>query len=209
MKKKLMRSRTDAHLAGVCGGLADYFNIDVKIIRILWVISAFFGGPSIGAYIICAIIIPKEPVREKKTETYEKPVYESYSKKEEEIKEEVKVEEDEYHDEVKEETYESESNDSKDDYFNTDYDDIYDSYNEDQVYDEPSDDYREDYEKYDQVETRNNNMIYLGLGLIALGAFLVLKIIFPTLSSTIMWPAILIIGGFLLLTRNNDAKENE
>lgn len=62
MNGKLRRSRTDSKLAGVCGGLAKYFNIDVTIIRALWVISAFFGGPSIGIYILCAIIIPKETV---------------------------------------------------------------------------------------------------------------------------------------------------
>lgn len=206
MKKKLTRSRTDAHLAGVCGGLAAYFNIDVKIIRILWVISAFFGGPSIGAYIICAIIIPKEPAIKKKTETYEKPVYESYSKNEETTEEVYKEESLE---DKEEEKTSNDENLEEDDYFSTEDDDIYDSYSGEERYDDTSEDYRNDYESYDEVKSNNNNMIYLGLGLIALGAILVLKIIFPALSSTIMWPAILIIGGFLLLTRNNDAKENE
>jgi len=67
MKKRLMRSRTDTKIAGVCGGIADYLNIDPMIVRILWVISAFIGGPSIGIYILCAIIIPKEPIRSKDT----------------------------------------------------------------------------------------------------------------------------------------------
>ena len=66
MKQRLTRSRTDSKLAGVCGGLAKYLNIDVVIIRALWVISAFFGGPSIGIYILCAIIIPKESLHDRR-----------------------------------------------------------------------------------------------------------------------------------------------
>ena len=60
MNKKLKRTRHDNVLAGVCGGIAKYFNIDVIIVRAIWVISALFGGPGLGVYIICAILIPKE-----------------------------------------------------------------------------------------------------------------------------------------------------
>ena len=41
MKRKLYRSKTDVKLAGVCGGLAEYFDIDVTIIRILWIVGSF------------------------------------------------------------------------------------------------------------------------------------------------------------------------
>lgn len=61
MKKQLMRSRKNSMLAGVCGGLADYFNIEVTVVRLLWVVSALFDGPGLFIYIICAIIIPKVP----------------------------------------------------------------------------------------------------------------------------------------------------
>lgn len=60
MTNKLQRTRKDNVLAGVCGGIARYFNIDVVIVRIIWVISALAGGFGIGTYIICALIIPKE-----------------------------------------------------------------------------------------------------------------------------------------------------
>lgn len=60
MTRKLLRTRKDNVLAGVCGGIARYFNIDVVVVRIIWVISALMGGFGIGAYIICALIIPKE-----------------------------------------------------------------------------------------------------------------------------------------------------
>ena len=60
MKRKLYRSKTDVKLAGVCGGLAEYFDIDVTIIRILWIVGFFMTAIFSGVllYIICACIIP-------------------------------------------------------------------------------------------------------------------------------------------------------
>lgn len=60
MKRRLERTRRNNILAGVCGGIAKYFNIDVTVVRAIWILSAVFGGPGLGIYIICAIIIPKE-----------------------------------------------------------------------------------------------------------------------------------------------------
>ncbi|KUK86086.1 MAG: Phage shock protein C, PspC [candidate division TA06 bacterium 34_109] len=62
--KKLYRSRKDRKIAGVCGGIAEYFNIDSTIVRLLAVITIFFGGGGIIAYIISWIIIPEEPLVE-------------------------------------------------------------------------------------------------------------------------------------------------
>lgn len=64
MKKRLERSRKENVLAGVCGGIAKYLNIDVIVVRAIWFISAVFGGPGLGTYIICAIIMPKEKYSE-------------------------------------------------------------------------------------------------------------------------------------------------
>lgn len=61
MEKKLYRSTTDKKIAGVCGGLAAYLDIDVSIIRLLWVFLTFFAGLSFWIYIIAAVIIPEEP----------------------------------------------------------------------------------------------------------------------------------------------------
>jgi len=49
-------------LAGVCGGLGTYFNIDPVIIRLLWVLAIFAAGTGVLAYIIAWIIIPEEPI---------------------------------------------------------------------------------------------------------------------------------------------------
>ena len=61
MEKKLYRSKTDKKLAGVCGGIAKYLNIDVTIIRLIWAIVVVCGGAGLLAYLICALVIPEEP----------------------------------------------------------------------------------------------------------------------------------------------------
>jgi len=63
MYKKLYRSVTDKMLAGVCGGLAEYFAIDPVIIRLIFVLAVIFGGSGILAYIILWIVIPVKPFR--------------------------------------------------------------------------------------------------------------------------------------------------
>lgn len=60
MDKKLYRSRKNEKLFGVCAGLADYFDVDVTLIRVLTVISAFLYIGFIP-YIVCALVIPVNP----------------------------------------------------------------------------------------------------------------------------------------------------
>lgn len=59
--KKLRRSRTNRVIGGVCGGLANYFGIDVSVVRILMFLLIFFGGISLWVYLILWIAIPSEP----------------------------------------------------------------------------------------------------------------------------------------------------
>ena len=61
MEKKLYRSRREKKLAGVCGGLATYLNVDVSVIRLIWVLAVLFAGCGLLAYIVCALVIPEEP----------------------------------------------------------------------------------------------------------------------------------------------------
>ena len=61
MQKKLYRSAQDRKLAGVCGGLAAYLNMDPTAIRVLWAVVSLFAFVGILAYIVCAVIIPEEP----------------------------------------------------------------------------------------------------------------------------------------------------
>lgn len=62
MKRKLYRSRTDKKIWGVCGGLANYFDIDPTIVRIVAVASLLAGTLGFWIYIIMAIVVPKEPI---------------------------------------------------------------------------------------------------------------------------------------------------
>ena len=61
MKKKLYRSTKDKMLGGVAGGIADYFDIDSTLIRVLFILVVFFGGSGIIAYIILWIVVPEQP----------------------------------------------------------------------------------------------------------------------------------------------------
>ena len=58
--KKLYRSRDDAMIGGVCGGLADYFNIDSSLVRLAAILLVFAAGLSIWVYIIAWIIVPQK-----------------------------------------------------------------------------------------------------------------------------------------------------
>lgn len=60
-RRKLMRSRTDRKIAGVCAGFAEYFDLDITIVRVVWLLVAIFGGGGIIAYIIAWIVVPEEP----------------------------------------------------------------------------------------------------------------------------------------------------
>jgi phage shock protein C len=59
--RKLYRSKTNRQLAGVCGGLAEYFDLDATLIRVLFVLLAVLGGSGVVLYVAMWIIVPKQP----------------------------------------------------------------------------------------------------------------------------------------------------
>lgn len=61
MEKKLYKSNTNKVIDGVCGGIGEYFNIDPTLVRLAWVGFCALGGSGILAYIIMALIIPRQP----------------------------------------------------------------------------------------------------------------------------------------------------
>ena len=61
MYKKLYKVRYGAKLDGVCGGLANYLNMDPTIVRLIWMVCSFIFGSGIFAYIVCSLIMPREP----------------------------------------------------------------------------------------------------------------------------------------------------
>ena len=58
--KKLYRSDENKMLVGVCGGIAEYFGVDPTLIRLAWVVFSLLGGSGLLAYILAAIIIPRD-----------------------------------------------------------------------------------------------------------------------------------------------------
>ena len=62
-RKRLIRPRGERKIAGVCAGLAEYFDLDLTLVRVLWLVGTFFSGivPGIVAYIIAWIVMPEEP----------------------------------------------------------------------------------------------------------------------------------------------------
>ena len=62
MNRRLYRCRDNRILAGVAGGVAEYFDLDPSLVRILFFVSMFFGGIGLLLYIGMAIIVPLEPI---------------------------------------------------------------------------------------------------------------------------------------------------
>ena len=62
--KKITRSRDERIIAGVCGGVAEYFDVDVTIVRLIWIFITIFGGIGILAYIFSVILIPENDPKE-------------------------------------------------------------------------------------------------------------------------------------------------
>ena len=60
MKKRLHRSNENKVIAGVCGGIAEYFDMDPTLIRLAWILFCALGGSGVLAYIIAALIIPEK-----------------------------------------------------------------------------------------------------------------------------------------------------
>jgi phage shock protein C len=59
--KRLYRSKRDRKVAGVCGGIGEYFGIDTVLVRLLWVFFTLAGGGGVLAYIIAWFVVPESP----------------------------------------------------------------------------------------------------------------------------------------------------
>jgi phage shock protein C len=62
-RKRLVRPRESRKVAGVCLGMAEYFGLDVTIVRLVWLITALMTGIGFLAYVIAWIVIPDEPYK--------------------------------------------------------------------------------------------------------------------------------------------------
>ena len=60
MKNKKLYRVDNGKILGVCGGIAEYFDLDPTLIRVVWAVAAFAAGTGLLAYFICALIMPKK-----------------------------------------------------------------------------------------------------------------------------------------------------
>ena len=63
-RRSLYRCRHDRRIAGVAAGVAEFFDLDPTLVRLVWFVSIFFGGFGLLLYIVMAIIVPNEPLTE-------------------------------------------------------------------------------------------------------------------------------------------------
>lgn len=87
-EKRLYRSRTDKVFMGVCGGLAEYFDIDPTVVRLIAVLLIIWGGVGLLAYIIAGLVIPEAPEGMKMSD--KKTNKEEFSKKVESAAQQIK-----------------------------------------------------------------------------------------------------------------------
>jgi len=61
MEKKLYKLEEGKIFDGVCAGVAEFFGLDVTLVRIIWAIAAFAGSTGLIAYLVCMILMPRKP----------------------------------------------------------------------------------------------------------------------------------------------------
>lgn len=72
MAERLYRSEDDVIIAGVCSGVAEYFDTDPSLVRLAWIIFTLLGGSGILLYVVAVIIIPRESdLKQKKSKNSE------------------------------------------------------------------------------------------------------------------------------------------
>lgn len=130
--KKLKRSRSNRMILGVCGGIAEYLNIDATIIRIIWLLIALPSFGTLGiVYLICGFVIPED----------DGVIYQGES----------------------------------------------------------------------SGKTNENSQLYLGIGIILIGVYLLAKIFYPWLNLRLLnltryWPVLLILLGIYILINHKNEK---
>jgi len=174
MEKRFYKSKTDKKLAGVCAGVAEYFEVDPTLVRLIWVVFTFAGGAGILAYIIAAIIMPEAPtgsqpiIRKKKSENQPHPMNDNGEVSITEIEEDL---DQDYVDELA-----------------------------DEYVDEASEDEFYETEEVDKKKDDKNSMV-LGVALILIGLMFFSRNFFKWfwIDFSYLWPILLILLGVVLV----------
>jgi phage shock protein C len=194
--ERLYRSRRQRVLGGVAGGLAEYFGVDVVLVRLLWVMTLFFGGAGFLAYIVAWIIIPDEQKinfssRGVSNTPPARPVCPQVESPEAK-KEEVNADDNLYKE------FDDQVADQGESAFNEAAQDTEEHAERATTADGDSFDvYGQDGQRF-KVDNRQR---YAGLILIGLGVFFFLREIMPWSIFRYIWPLVLIIIGIYFLIR--------
>jgi phage shock protein PspC (stress-responsive transcriptional regulator) len=176
MSKKLYRSRDDRMIAGVCGGLADYFNVDSSLIRLAVLFVFLFQGVGLIAYIIAWLVISEEPVKNE----YRMP--DDYYIEEEKDRDNIDQEEDGSKTNAQKRNedaeYEARKNKEKE--------------------------YYEQYKEQSSESSNNNRRKLFAVIMILVGSIFLVDIWIPDLYWEKYCPLILIAAGVLMLKGDNN-----
>jgi phage shock protein PspC (stress-responsive transcriptional regulator) len=174
MSKKLYRSRNDRMIAGVCGGLADYFDVDSSLIRLAVLLIFLFQGVGLIAYIIAWLVMSEEP-----------------------IKNEYRMPDDYYIEEGNDV-----NKDDKQENSQQNYDDSESNNSNQRSKKQAEKEYYQQYQTKDSGS--NNRKKILAFIMILVGSIFLVDIWIPELYWEKYWPLILIAAGLLLLKGDND-----
>ncbi len=176
MAKKLYRSRDDRMIAGVCGGLADYFNVDSSLVRLAVLFIFLFQGVGLIAYIIAWLVISEEPVKNE----YRMP--------------------DDYYIEdgkrQKSKNQQQKENETSNQEENKDY-------NDQEAEKESEKKYYQQYQDQNAESSSNRRKLFAVI-MILVGSIFLVDIWIPELYWEKYWPLILIAAGILMLKGDNN-----
>ena len=176
MKKKLYRSRDDRIIAGVCGGIARYFNVDSTLVRLALVFIFLFQGIGLIAYVIAWLVMSEEPARN----GYKK--YDEY-----------------YIEEKRREKASTKDSDSESKRFDSQKEN---NERKSETEKQKEEEYYQQYQK--DSGTDNNRRKLFAVIMILIGSIFLIDIWIPALYWEKYWPLILITAGILLLKGDND-----
>jgi phage shock protein PspC (stress-responsive transcriptional regulator) len=176
MSKKLYRSKNDRMIAGVCGGLADYFNVDSSLVRLAVLFIFLFQGIGLIAYIIAWLVMSEEPV-----------------------KNEYRMPDDYYIEEQKKQESKNQQQSYKAD---TDQDRS-ENFNQENGT-ESEKEYYQQYHDQNKDNSNNNRRKLFAVIMILVGSIFLIDIWVPDLYWERYWPLILIAAGALMLKGDNN-----
>ncbi len=176
MSKKLYRSRNDRMIAGVCGGLADYFNVDSSLIRLAVLFIFLFQGVGLIAYIIAWLVMSEEPV---KTEYRMPDDYYIEDQRKKESKNQ-------------QQSYKSDTDQEQSKSFNQENGT------------ESEKEYYQQYHDQNTDNSNNNRRKLFAVIMILAGSIFLIDIWVPDLYWERYWPLILIAAGVLMLKGDNN-----